>query len=68
MDVQDLEINTQKTRFTAKIIFKGFDTSPLNLSGNIVAMTQVPALKSQVSPNETIQDQDIVGFPCLPEA
>ena len=59
-EVHDLEINTQKTRFTAKIIFKGFDAPPLTLAGTIMSMTQVPALSRQLSPMDTIQEQDII--------
>ena len=59
-EIHDLEINSQKTRFTAKVIFKGFDAPPLALSGTIIPMTQVPALSCQLSPSETIQEQDII--------
>ena len=60
IEIQDLDVNSQKTRFTAKVIFKGFDAPPLTLTGTITAMIQVPALNRQLSPTDTIQEQDII--------
>lgn len=57
--IEDLNVNPQKTRFSASLVFEDYDVKPIRLAGSLTIMTKVPALTRVINPREKIEESDL---------